>query len=209
MFKVDIRLLSIKEYNNKISKIHSHKMQTAVANERAKTKYISTQRWQLFYCCSECCVIFYHIPFCWPSGFVLAVLDLSLDCNIPCYVILFSFQHQAGLPCLFASVHIFKVSVCTRALVLEVFCVFIRWIHHYPLNYAEWMSKINNEYLIQFLISSAFDLVWCRHGKIYSVAPAKNQSSPLAHVFDISKNKTKLQNKTEKLTGISNQMFVK
>ena len=30
--------------NNKISKIQSHKMQTAVTNERAKTKYVFIQR---------------------------------------------------------------------------------------------------------------------------------------------------------------------
>ena len=42
---VDNRLLflnMLKENNNQLSKIQSHKIQTAVANVRAKTKHVST-----------------------------------------------------------------------------------------------------------------------------------------------------------------------
>ena len=51
MFRVDNRLLFRKENNNnKICKTQSHKIQTVVANARAKHKYISTQKEQICYC---------------------------------------------------------------------------------------------------------------------------------------------------------------
>ena len=51
MFRVDNRLLFLKENNNKISKMQSHKMQTAVASVRAKTKYVLTLKEQV---CNDC-----------------------------------------------------------------------------------------------------------------------------------------------------------
>ena len=55
--RVDNRLLFLKENNNKISKIQSHKMQTAVANVRVKNKYVFTQKEQICYAkCSACTI---------------------------------------------------------------------------------------------------------------------------------------------------------
>ena len=63
---------------------------------------------------------------CWSFGFVLAVF------TCPWIVLLVFFVPHIKLVYLafFLLFSIFKVSPCTCALVIDVFCVLVRWIHH-------------------------------------------------------------------------------
>ena len=97
-FRVDNRLLFLKENNNKIRKIQSHKMQTAVANVRAKHKYVFTQKEQVCYWALITCSIL-----CWSFGFVLAVFSCPWIVTTTVLLVFFCSPHQVGLPCLFPS----------------------------------------------------------------------------------------------------------
>ena len=79
-----------------------------------------------FYLSFNCyyhCFLFVCLLFCL---FVGLFVCLFVSCS----------PHQVGINLGFFSLlfSIFKVFLCTRASVLDVFCVLVRWIHHYQLN---------------------------------------------------------------------------